>query len=134
MTVRRIGSGDPIEVLSGDEFARRKEEAEWQRHRRPHGLDIQDEHARLALQPGDVVIVSQYTGDVWWFVRDVDGIARVVTAGTFLFDQPRERTFPFELVEPFRLWHIHEQNEAALCFARLQARLGRVRRPEQRAA
>jgi len=29
-------------------------------------------------------------------VRDVNGIERTITAGTLIFDQPRERSFPFD--------------------------------------
>lgn len=40
------------------------------------------------------ITVPNYTGELWWFVRDVNGIERTITAGTLIFDQPRERTFP----------------------------------------
>jgi hypothetical protein len=136
VTVRRIGSDAPVEVVPPDELARRKEEAEWQRYRRAHGLDVEDEHARLALRLGDPVSVPRFTGDLWWFVRDVNGLDRTITAGTLIFDQPRERTFPFDLVELVPLWDPADENEAAFWFDAVQRRLGPVRRrtPRKRAA
>lgn len=70
VTVRRMGSSE-AEVIAPDELTRRKEEAEWQRYRRAHGLDVRNEHERLALRLGDPITVPSYTGDLWWFVRDV---------------------------------------------------------------
>ena len=54
VTIRRIGDAAPVEVVSPDELARRKEEADWQRYRQAHGLDLEAEHALLALRLGDV--------------------------------------------------------------------------------
>src|SRR5450755_4256334 len=119
VAIRRAGSDGQVEVVSHDELARRKEEAEWQRYRRSHGLDVELEHALLALQIGNVVTVASYTHQVWWFVRDVNGIDRIITACTFIFEQPRERAFPFDPVKPLRLWHTHERNEAARYYALL---------------
>ncbi len=65
-----MGSSE-AEVIAPDELTRRKEEAEWQRYRRAHGLDVRNEHERLALRLGDPITVPSYTGDLWWFVRDV---------------------------------------------------------------
>lgn len=125
VTVRRIGSSEPVEVIAPDELARRKDEAEWQRFRQSHGLDLTNEHERLAVRFGDPITVASYTGELWWFVRDVDGVDRTITAGTLIFDQPRERTFPFELVEPLRVWGV-QRNEIAMWQARVQSRLGPV--------
>jgi len=136
VTLRRIGSREPVEVVAADELARRKEEAELQRYRRALGLDVREEHARLALRLGDTFTVPHYTRDLWWFTRDVNGVDRTVTGATFLFEQPRERTFPFDAVEPLRLWNAAEKNEAALWFDRVQNRLRPPRRqaPLRRAA
>ena len=123
VTIRRVGATDPVEVIAPDELARRKEEAEWKRYERAKGLDRRNEHARLALRLGDPVSVPTFTGDLWWFVRDVNGIARSIPAGTLIFEQPRERTFPFDLVEPVKLWHIRERNDAALWNRRVTSRL-----------
>jgi hypothetical protein len=127
VTVRRIGVVEPVEVVAPDELERRKAEAEWQRYRRTHGLDLTDEHKRLALRLGDTITVPSYAGELWWFVRDVDGIDRTIAAGTLIFDQPRERTFPFELTEPFTPWPI-QRNEAQWWWEQIQARLGPVRK------
>jgi hypothetical protein len=34
--------------------------------------------------------VPDFTRDLWWFVRDVHGIERTITAVTEIFEQPRE--------------------------------------------
>lgn len=127
MTIRRIGDSEPVEVLAPDELARRKEEEEWRRYERRHGLDVREEHARLALRLGAAITVPEYTGDLWWFVRDVNGPERTITAGTIIFGQVRERSFPFDLVEPKRLWHWSELNEAAEAYRVVEQALGRVR-------
>jgi len=127
VTVRRIGSSEPVEVIAPDELARRKDEAEWQRYRRAHGLDARDEHVRLALRLGDPITVPSYTRELWWFVRDVNGIDRTITAGTLIFEQPRERTFPFELVEPLMIWR-RQINEVAMWCSKVQARLDPVQK------
>jgi hypothetical protein len=128
VTVRRIGSAEPVEVVAPDELARRKEEAEWERQRRSQGIDLRDEHARYALKLGEPFLTPSYTGDLWWFVRDVNGPDRTITGATLIFEQPIERTFPFEMVETFRIWHIEDQNDAAIYVAKIASRLGPVRK------
>lgn len=128
VVIRHADQDDPVEVVSHEELVRRKEEHEWQEYARRTGLDLRDEHARLALHDGDVITVPGYTRDLWWFVCDVDGIDRQITARTFVFEQPRERTFPFDLVEPRPLWHIAERNEAASHHQRLVHHFGQSRR------
>ena len=113
-----------MEVVAPDELARRKEEAEWRLWQSRHGLDVRAEHARLALKVGDVLTVPDYTGELWWFVRDVNGIDRTITAATIIFEQVRERTFPFDLVELKRLWHRHEANEARAAYEATERKLG----------
>lgn len=126
VTLRKIGRDDAVEVVAPGELERRKEEAQWEQYRRAHGFENWGEHERLALKLGEPFRVPVYTQDLWWFVRDVNGIDRTVTGGTLLFDQPRERTFPFEMVETFRLWNVDERSEAALWWARVQGRLGPI--------
>jgi hypothetical protein len=128
VTLRRVGRSEPVEVVAPDELARRKEEAEWEHYRRSHGLDQWEEHARLALKRGETITVPDYTGELWWFVRDVNGVDRTVTAATVIFEQPRERTFPFDLVEPLVLSDLGDENEAARVFAALDNRLRPTRR------
>src|SRR5688572_20684657 len=114
VTLRRVGDAESVEVVPADELARRKDEAEWERYRRSHGLDQLAEHRRLALGFGATITVPAFTRDVWWFVRDVNGVERTITAATLLFDQPRERTFPFDLVEPVNLVTLGDLNDAAV--------------------
>jgi hypothetical protein len=134
VTIRRVGHDDPVEVVQPDELARRKEEAEWQRWRRTHGYDVWGEHRLLALQLGDTITVPRYSIDIWWFVRDVNGIDRTITAGTFIFDQVRERSFPFEMVEVLDLSESHDINEATWWWNRLRAVLPARQKPADRAA
>lgn len=134
ITLRRVDVDEPVEIVPPDELARRKEEAEWQRYRRSHGLDVREEHARLALRLGDPVEVPIYTHMIWWLVRDVNGPERTVTAGTLIFDRPRERTFPFDLVKPVRVWGPYERNEAARWFAVVEHRLGKLNMSKQNRA
>lgn len=63
-----------------------------------------------------------------WFVRDLNGPERTITGATLIFEQPFERTFPFEMVETFRLWHVTDHDYARQWFERVQARLGAVRK------
>ena len=119
VVIRHFDTGESIEVVASDTLQRRKEEAEWQRYRQSHGLDMREEHAKLALGLGDPLTVPGYTRDIWWFVVDVNGIDKTVSAATLLFDQPRERTFPFELVELAWLFGGHETREADACRSRL---------------
>lgn len=123
VTIRRIAD-NPVEVVDSAELVRRKEEAESHRHRLRHGHDLSDEHSRLALKFGAPVVVQGYTHDIWWLVRDVNGPDRTITAAALIFGQPRERTFPFDLVTPVELRTANEQNEAARYSAELKTRLG----------
>jgi hypothetical protein len=131
VVIRQAGQPKPVGVLEPDELARRKEEAEWQLHRQRLGLDVREDHRRFALDLGDALTVPKYTGDIWWFVRDVNGPARTITAAALIFDQPRERTFPFDLVEVLELWDSHQINEAHIAYSRLNRLLGRASRRNQ---
>ncbi|HEY4277676.1 MAG TPA: hypothetical protein VGM91_05625 [Conexibacter sp.] len=111
-----------MEVVSPATLLRRKEEAEWQRISRARGYDLYAEHALLALAQGDIVTAARYTGDLWWFVRDVNGVERTITAATVMFDQAVERTFPFEMVESYRLWPT-QVNEKTAWIERLEQEL-----------
>lgn len=114
LTLRRFGSDEPGEVVTPDELERRQ----WQRE-----LERIEEHRRLALRRGDTITVPDYTGELWWFVRDVNGLERDITAATLIFEQPRERTFSFEAVELLMLWHQWDYHEALRVFAKLERRL-----------
>lgn len=93
------------------------------------------EHELLALRRDDTVTVPEYTGEVWWFVLDVNGIAREITADTLIFDRPFERTFPFRMVVPREL-ETHEQAEGVVALRRLKQLRGkgRNRKPPQQLA
>lgn len=124
VTIRHVGGTGPVEVVAPDELEARKLQAEWEQYASSRGLDDYDEHARLALRLGDPVAAPFLTGEMWWFVCDVNGPARTITVRTFIFDMPTERTFALEMVEPLRLRHIAEKNEAARVWVRLNASLG----------
>jgi hypothetical protein len=131
----RIDGVEPVEIVPADELARRKEEAEWQRYRRSHGLDQWEEHRKLALRRGATITAPDYTGELWWFVLDVNGLDRTITAVTEIFEQMRERTFPFDLVEPVTLYDQWDIHEATRVFGELAGRLSDPsRKASQRAA
>ena len=140
VTIRRIGDDEPVEVIGPDELAWRKDDEEWQRYRRAHGLDVWDEHELLALQLGSVIASAGYTGpDLWWFVVDVNGIERRITARTRLFGTPYEQVFSFDVVEPLRLSAPGERNDAWIEWQSIRGvarcrRLARRARQERREA
>jgi hypothetical protein len=94
LTLRRIDSDEPGEVVPPDELERRQVRRQ---------LEAYEEHRRLALRRGETIVASDYTRELWWYVRDVNGLNREITAATYIFEQPREHTFPFEAVELLRL-------------------------------
>lgn len=121
--IRRVGE-DVADVVPHDELVRRKEEAEWRAIERRWGTDLREEHALLALRPGDTVQVADYTGEMRWFVTDVNGIMRTITARTLIFECLVERTFPFQMVSP--CWGLTraDRNENALYWNRLKPKSG----------
>jgi hypothetical protein len=78
-------------------------------------LDYRNIQRLLALRREDVIVMeSERAAGLWWFVHDVDGPNRTITARTLIFDQPREETFSFALVEPLPLFTAAEHNQAAV--------------------
>lgn len=126
MTLRRVGSSEPVEVVAPDELARRKE-AEWERYRRSHGLDQWEKRARRALQRGETITVPNYTGELWWFVRDVNGIDGRSPPQRSSSTAARAHV-PLRSPEPLVLWDPGDENEAARVFMTLDDDLRPTRR------
>ena len=122
IVIRHVGSNEPVEIVAPDELERRKDEAMGQRYSARHGLDMVDEHARLALAYGAVITVPAFHADLWWFVLDVNGPERTITAATLLFDQLKEATLPFDAVAVPTMFPL-ELNEAGVVFDRIRVRL-----------
>lgn len=87
------------------------------------------EQELLALRRDDTITVPEYTGDIWWFVLDVNGLSRAVTADTLIFDRPFEQTFPFRMVIPRKL-EVSELAEGVVALKRLKTLRGRDRERE----
>jgi hypothetical protein len=109
-------------MMSLPERARRRSQATWT----GPSVDLWAEQELLGLRRNDTITVPEYTGEIWWFVLDVNGIARVITADTLIFDRPFERTFPFRMVIPREL-DISEQAEGIVALKRLKQLRGKDR-------
>lgn len=67
---------------------------------------------------------------MWWFVQDVNGLERAITADTLIFDRPFERAFPFHMVEPRPLQNRDEENEATVALNLLRRHRAQARERE----
>jgi hypothetical protein len=118
-------------MMSLPERARRR----TQSNRTGPSVDLWAEQELLGLRRDDTITVPEYTGEIWWFVLDVNGIARAITADTLIFDRPVEHTFPFRMVIPREL-EAHERAEGVVGLKRLKQLRGkdRHRKPPQQLA
>jgi hypothetical protein len=83
---------------------------------------IYHQHRLLALQLGAAVTVDSYTGEMWWFVADIDGPQGKLTAKTIMFDVAMTKTFSFALVKPRPAYDVSEEIEANIARRRLGLR------------
>jgi len=109
-------------MMSLPERARRRTQSNWT----GPSVDLWAEQELLGLRRDDTITVPEYTGEIWWFVLDVNGIARAITADTFIFDRPVEHTFPFRMVIPREL-EAHERAEGVVGLKRLKQLRGKDR-------
>jgi hypothetical protein len=121
--VRYIEGSRAAEMMSVPERARRREEMAWS----GISVDLWADQELLAMRRDDTITVPEYTGEVWWFVLDVNGLARAITADTLLFDRPFERTFPFRMVIPHKRENWDENVEAVVALDRLKQLRGKDR-------
>jgi hypothetical protein len=117
-------------MMSLPERARRRSQS-----RGGPSVDLWAEQELLGLRRNDTITVPEYTGEIWWFVLDVNGIARAITADTLIFDRPFEHTFPFRMVIPREL-EAHERAEGVVALKRLRQLRGKDRdkKPPQQLA
>lgn len=133
ITIRYVGGQKPTEIVDAPALRRRDEELSWLRVTVSETIswDLWDNQTLLALRRNDTITVPDYTGEVWWFVLDVDGPAKAITADTLLFDQPFERSFPFRMVLQRDMETWEENVEAAVALDRLTQLRGNARTQQQ---
>jgi hypothetical protein len=122
VTIRYISGDKPTEVVTSPDMRRRTEEAKWLRETEGMSMDQWIEQSLFALKRDDTITVPDYTGEVWWFVQEVDGPAKAITADTLLFDQYFLRNFPFYMARPRVAVNYAEQKEATVGLDMLKQR------------
>jgi hypothetical protein len=127
VTIRQIGE-QKVEVVPAERFPRRKTLADYTgltiRFEEILPWELLDEQELLALRPGAPIAIEDDADRLQWFVRDIHGPERMITAATVMFDQPRQRTVAFDLVRPVEL-AAEDEADAARAIRIIDQRLGR---------
>lgn len=133
ITIRQVDGASAVRTIEPQEIDRVRRERELSRNVAAYTHDgarhsLQDWararelrrlQAILALRLGDVVHDYASTGDLWWFVIDVNGVGQTVTARTMMVGQPFEKTFTFSQISVASL-DDQERQEARLQFQGLR--------------
>jgi hypothetical protein len=130
VTIRQIGE-QKVDVVPAERFPRRKTLADYGgptiRFEPVLPWELLDEQALLALSPGAPIAIEDDPERLPWFVRDINGPERMITAATVMFDQPRQRTVSFDLVRLVEL-AAEDEADAARAIGIIDQRFGRVPR------
>ncbi len=130
VTIRQIGE-EKVGAVPAERFPRRKTLADYGaptiRFEPVLPWELLEEQELLALSPGAPIAIKDDAERLPWFVRDINGPERMITAVTVMFDQPRQRTDSFDLVRPVEL-AAEDKADAARVIRIIDQRLGRAPR------
>lgn len=130
MTIRQIGE-EKVDVVPAECFPGRKALADYGgptiRFEPVLPWELLDEQELLALRSGAPIAIEDDPERLPWFVRDINGPERMITAATVMFDQPRQRTVSFDVVRPVEL-AAEDEADAARAIRIIDQRFGRVPR------
>jgi hypothetical protein len=107
VVIRRIDSPEVVDIVPAENFPRAKTLADYAFA----GMHVEaitpweliEEQELLALSRFAPVALDDDADQLVWFVIDVDGPKRGMVVGTVMFDQPHQRTVPFDVGHPIQL-------------------------------